>query len=114
MPKPLDKSTYLRWSRDLGRLRMPEPTFAETIAAHRTRCLTLSPTHEGCTLRVASEDGGSIDLQLNAAQAIHLFRSLAAVGPAAGWMDHTGRPVTAPPTRDHEDFQAVPPPGPRA
>lgn len=109
---PLKKETYLRWARETARLKMPEPTMAEAMASERILALTLSPTHEGVILRAANHEGGSIELQLNAAQVIHLMRSLQGVGQAAGWLDHNGNPVTSPATSATDDTLAAPPHGP--
>lgn len=100
IPK-LKRDTYLAWLRDMQRLRQPEPTTAEALAADRMNVIDVMPTHQGCLIRLGTMSGGSLDLMLNAAQAVHLFRYLAVAGVTGGWMDREGSPLTDPPiTRD--------------
>lgn len=112
IPK-LPKATYLAWAQELSRLRAPAPTMAETINAERAHVLDVTARHDGAFLRVIVQSGGSLDLNLNAAQAIHLLRSLLAAGQAGGWMDRDGNAVTEPRTEPYEDPQPVPRDDPR-
>jgi len=104
LPK-IKLATYQLWAKDLRRLRTPPPTEAEQADAIRVNLLDGRPTPDGCVLRIIAMSGGSIDLMLNAAQAIHLFRTLARNGMDGGWMDATGRPLTEPLAKD--DLQSI-------
>lgn len=105
--KTLDRGTYLAWAREMRQQRAPEPTMAETMAAERVHTLDLTARHDGALLRLIAHNGGGLDLNLNAAQAIHLLRSLLAVGQAGGWMDAEGNAVTDPPLDSNDDPQPV-------
>jgi len=107
-PTILNRDDYERWARDLMRLKAPTPTEPVIRDAHRVNVIDATPTMHGIVVRAIAMSGGSIDLYLNAAQAIHLFRALALAGIDAGWMDENGRPTTEPPTAD--DLQTLPGP----
>lgn len=112
-PPKLHRDTYLKWAHELRRLKAPAPTMAETMAAERARTVDLTARHDGAHLRIIAVSGGSLDLNLNAAQAIHLLRSLHAVGQAGGWMDRAGNALTDPSLDSSSDPQPVKRDGPQ-
>ncbi len=102
-PPQLDQETYQRWARDLARLRATRPTMNEAKAAEPINVIDVFTMPTGVIIRAIAMSGGSIDLMLNAAGAIHLFRTLRLAGQKGRWMDPDGYPATDPPTDPEED-----------
>ena len=111
MRKKLDRDRYLKWAQNVATQTVAPPTMAEAMAAHRVHVVEAGPTHEGALIRFIAASGGSIDLMLNAAQALHLVRSLADAGRLGGWATPDGNADTDPPLDpDHDPLPRPPDP----
>ena len=108
--KKIDRDTYILQAQQVARFGVSAPTLAETMASDRAEAIDVAATHEGALVRFINEAGGQYDLMLNAAQAIHLFRSLARAGEVGGWMTSKGQARTNPPLAAQHDPLPVPAP----
>lgn len=107
-PPKLSQEKYTEWNDDFKRLHIPQPTKQQTDEAQHINALEVLAMQEGCMIRLAAMSGGGLDLMLNAAKAVHLYRYIAIAGKIGGWMDADGKPITDPPLLT--DPHLVPPP----
>lgn len=83
------------WEGALASRRPPTPSNAERPDFQQVEALSPKATSDGVIVRMTTQTGNSIDVELNAVAAKYMAANILALGQQAGWLDN--------------DFNVVPP-----